>query len=127
MTLEDEIAVTFRVNTKFENGGCLVVLFGELDWIKDIDVMTQCFNEVLAHQAISSINIDCRDLFFIRNDEVLGAYFMTLMISLKEMSKKRQITLLIHFRSKRQIAVLNFRGHKIWRQFKSHFIFDNPD
>ena len=127
MTLDDEVDRIFRANIDFIDGGCCVVLYGELDWTKDSKLITKCFDEAWSNDGISFLKIDCRDLFFIHNEEVLGAYFVALIISLKEMAKKRHVKLLIHLRSKRQAAILNLWGKKMWRKFKRHLTFDNPD
>lgn len=124
---EPEVDKTLKTEIIFKEGICLVVISGDLDWTKDSDVVTKCLDQVWSAEKITYLELDCRDLFFVTHDGVLGTYFLAVMLELKETARKKHVKLVIRLKSKKQASILNLWGNKMWRRFRRHLLFDDPD
>jgi len=117
----------FKIEMELIERRCHVTFSGALDWTQDSDLITQCFNQVWTNTDIKCLLLDCRDLSFANRDGVLGTYFLALILEIKTQAREKHLRLFICLKSKKQAAILNLWGDGMWRKFKRHFIFDDPD
>lgn len=127
MSSDDEIDKSLKTEVIFDDLVCRVTISGELDWTKDSGVITKCLEQVWSGQKIAYLELDCRNLFFISYEEVLGTYFLAVIMELKEKARENHVWLLIRLKSKKQAAILSLWGNKMWRRFRRHLVFDDPD